>query len=90
MPVMMPKSFDGILVNAVAEWLPANGDRFIYINGDSDTWSATAVRPTDGIDAVWFFMPGKDHGRARIRNMSSSDRAKLVDALERWLEMEIE
>ncbi|MEO0723345.1 MAG: S28 family serine protease [Bacteroidota bacterium] len=90
MPGKMPKSFDGKLVNAVAEWLPANGDRFIYINGDSDTWSATAVRPTDGIDAVWFFMPGKDHGRARIRNMSSSDRAKLVDALERWLEMEIE
>ena len=90
MPGKMPKTFDGKLVNEVAEWLPANGDRFIYINGDSDTWSATAVRPTEGVDALWFFMPGKDHGRARIRNMSAAERAELVSALERWLEMEIE
>ena len=90
MPDNMPKLFDGKLVNAVHEWLPVNGDRFIYINGNSDTWSATAVRPSDQVDALWFFMDGKDHGKARIRNMSKAERTQLVSALERWLEIEIE
>lgn len=90
MPEGLPKSFDGQLVNDVAEWIPVNADRFIFINGNSDTWSATAVRPTEGIDALWFFLDGLDHGKARIRNMKTEERAQMVDALERWLDMEIE
>lgn len=90
MPDNLPKSFDGKLVNDVYEWLPVNGDRFIYINGNSDTWSATAVRPSDGVDAHWFFLDGLDHGKARIRNMNAAERAQLVEALEGWLGIEIE
>lgn len=90
MPGKLPTTFDGKLVNSVYEWLPVNGDRFIYINGDSDTWSATAVRPSEQVDALWFFMEGKDHGQARIRNMNQSERAALVAALEKWLEIDIE
>jgi hypothetical protein len=90
MPTGEEMTFNGKLVNAVSEWLPVNGDRMLYINGDADTWSATAVRPSDEVDAVWFFMPGKDHGKARIRNMNAEDREKLVNTLERWLDMEIE
>jgi len=90
MPDKRPFTFDGELVEAVAEWLPVNGDRFIYINGDADTWSATAVRPTEGLDALWFFLPGKDHGQARIKNMSEAERISLIEALERWLDIEIE
>lgn len=90
MPDNMPKKFDGKLVNAVAEWISANAERFIFINGNSDTWSATAVRPSEGIDALWFFLEGLDHGKARIRNMKTEERAQMVNALERWLEMEIE
>lgn len=70
MPDDLPKTFDGKLVKAVHDWLPENGNQFIYINGNSDTWSATAVRPSDAVDAVWFFMPGKDHGKARIDRKS--------------------
>ncbi len=89
MPGKLPKTFDGELVSSVYEWLPVNGDRFIYINGDSDTWSATAVRPSEEVDAVWFFMEGKDHGQARIRNMNKAERAQLIEALEKWLEIDI-
>ncbi len=90
MPEGLPKKFDGKLVNAVAEWIPANANRFIFINGNSDTWSATAVRPSEGIDALWFFLDGLDHRKARIKNMKAEERAQMVNALERWLEMEIE
>ena len=89
-PMKMKVSYDGSLTHKVNDWLAENGDRFIYINGAIDTWSATAVRPSEGIDALWFFLKGKDHARARIANMNEDELAKLIDALEKWLEMDIE
>lgn len=90
MPNKMPITFDGKLVNKAAEWMTKNGNQFIHINGNADTWSATAVRPTKGLDAHWFFIAGADHGQARIKNMSAADKAKLIEALEGWLDIEIE
>lgn len=90
MPKKMPTSFDGELPRKVAHWLDEQGNHFIYINGDSDTWSATAVRPSGKTNSVWFFMPKTDHGKARIKNMTKADREKLISTLEGWLGMKIE
>ena len=67
-----------------------NGNQFIHINGNADTWSATALRPVKGLEAEWFFLADKDHGAARIKNMTSEERERMIKALERWLETEIE
>lgn len=90
MPDKMPMRFDGVLPRRVHDWLQTEGNRFIYINGNSDTWSATAVRPSGMTDAVFFFMPKTDHAGARIKNMSALDRQRLVSTLEAWLDLEIE
>ncbi len=90
MPGKQPTSFDGDLPKRVAKWIDEYGHNFIYINGDSDTWSATAVRPSGKTNAVFFFMPKIDHSRARIKNMTKAEREKLVGTLEKWLGMEIE
>ncbi len=90
MPNNLPTSFDGELPKRVAKWIDDYGNNFIYINGNADTWSATAVRPSGKTNAVFFFMPKTDHGKARIKNMSKADKDKLVATLEKWLEMEIE
>ena len=90
MPDKLPLSFDGELPRRVHEWLQMNGNHFIYINGNSDTWSATAVRPSGKTNAVFFFMPEADHAKARIKNMSAADRQQLVATLGDWLDMEIE
>jgi hypothetical protein len=89
-PNKMEVAFDGSLLEEVNEWLPVNGDRFIYINGAIDTWSASAVPPNEQSDALWFFMEGKHHGNARIRNMSEKEQQLLIETLERWLEMDID
>jgi hypothetical protein len=88
--VFMPKKgmkpgFDGKLPAKVHEWLKTNDNFFIYINGNSDTWSATAVRPSGKTNALYFFMPNTDHRRARIKNMSDADRQKLLSTLTKWL-----
>lgn len=90
MPGKTPMNFNGSLPKKVQEWLSTHGNNFIYINGNSDTWSATAVRPSGKTNAVFFFMPGTDHGKARISNMTGADREKLAATLEAWLGIEIE
>ena len=88
-PDKMDFEFDVSLLDKVNAWLKKNGNAFIYINGELDTWSASAVPPSEHVDAVWFFMKGKHHGSARIKNMTEEERTSLISNLEKWLEIEI-
>lgn len=89
MPDKMPINFTDELVRKVHNWVNESGNNMIYINGDADTWSSTAVRPSGKTNAVFFFLPGKDHGQARIKNMSDAEREKLLSTLEKWLNMDL-
>ena len=82
-------SFDGSLLNDVHRWLEKEGHKFIYIYGGNDTWSASAVQPSEDVDSEWFFLKGKDHGEARIKNMTSEEKQRLINTLERWLSIKI-
>lgn len=90
MPNKMKVEFDNSVPQKMQKWIKTNGNQFIYINGNKDTWSVTSERPQKGVDALWFFLKDKDHGAARIKNMTTVEREKMVAALERWLELEIE
>lgn len=78
--------FDGQLLKSVNAWLDRGVDRMIYINGAIDTWSATAVPENKKADALWYFMEGKHHANARIKNMNAEEKAQLIAALKRWME----
>ena len=83
----MKANFKGELTNKVSKWTET-APNMIYINGALDTWSATAVPPSDKTNALFFFMDGKHHASARIRNMSEKDKNRLIDTLNTWLEVE--
>ena len=89
-PNKMDVSFDGSLLKDVHEWIESKGNKFIYIYGSKDTWSACALQPSDNVDSKWFFLKDKDHGAARIANMSVEEKQKLVTTLERWLSIKID
>ena len=89
-PNKMDVSFDGSLLKDVHEWIESKGNKFIHIYGSKDIWSACALQPSDKVDSKWFFLKGKDHGAARIANMSVEEKQKLVTILERWLSIKIE
>lgn len=89
MPDKMPVTFTDDLVRKVYDWVNSHGNNMVFINGDSDTWSSTAVRPSGKTNAVFFFLPGKDHGQARIKNMTEAEHQKFVKTLEDWLGMDI-
>ncbi len=90
MPNKMVVPFNNEVPRKALSWLKNKGDQMVYINGNADTWSATAIRPSKNVDALYFFLAGQDHAGARIKNMTITERAELVNALERWLELEIE
>lgn len=90
MPFKMEVAFDNEVMLKAEKWLNKNGHHIIHINGNSDTWSATALRPNKAVDALWFFMAGKDHANARIRNMSTKEQEFIILQLEHWLDIDIE
>jgi hypothetical protein len=90
LPNKMKAAFDPKLLNEINTWLPKQGNKIIHIYGTLDTWSATAVPPSNSVDALWFFIEGKHHGNARIKAMSLKEKAKLTTALERWLAIKID
>jgi hypothetical protein len=85
-PERMEVPYDGgVLAQNVYDWVQANGDAFIYINGALDTWSATAMPPNDARDALYYFLEDQSHGTARIRNMTDEQQDEVKSNLERWL-----
>jgi hypothetical protein len=89
MPGKMKKDFDASLTEKVFEWAKS-ANNMIYINGALDTWSATAVPPSDNSNSLYYFLEGKHHATARIRNMNEEERQMLVMTLEKWLDYKIE
>ncbi len=89
LPNKMEADFDGGLTKKVYNWTHT-ADHMIYINGALDTWSATAAPKSDQNNSLYYFLDGKHHATARIREMNSEQRNKLIQTLEAWLEMSIE
>lgn len=79
----------GGLAKEVHEWLHTDGHRFIHIHGAWDTWNATAFRPTPEqlkkLEARTYFLPQQDHGGARFKNLSESERTEALNTIREWL-----
>lgn len=85
--------YDGRLMNDVIEWLNAKGDKFIYVYGAMDYWSAGAVPQNKDVDSEWFFLKDKRHLETletNVSEMTDSERKKMISILENWLSLEIE
>ncbi len=85
----MNKKFDGTLLNDLNAWLEKKGNKFIYIYGANDTWTASAVRPNEKVKSEWFILKGKHHGNARIKSMTDAEYTRFTSTLEKWLKIEI-
>lgn len=72
---------------AVIPWLRGQGERILYIYGGNDPWTAAALGPAPGLDALQVIQPGANHG-VKIRDLDQA--AAAVAALERWLGIDID
>ena len=76
--VEMP--FDPELSREVEEYLTEEASNFIYIYGEYDTWSATAVSHTGITNSKIFVKEGGSH-RTRINNMPEEQKQDVYQTL---------
>jgi len=84
-PKHLRPEFNPKLMLDLDEWLKLNGNNFIYIYGEKDTWTSTAVEIGNRTNSLKFVVPDANHGTARIKNMPWEQKKQLYDVLERWL-----
>ena len=75
------------LSEEVMEYLSEDGSNFIFIYGEFDTWSATAVPTTGNTNSRIFIKEGGSH-RTRINNMPEEQRNEVYQTLKMFLETE--
>ncbi|MCJ7525934.1 MAG: aminopeptidase [Candidatus Aminicenantes bacterium] len=71
----------------VVPWLRHQAERIIYIYGKDDPWTAAALAPDPGLDALYVVQPGANH-RVKIKDLDR--KAEVIQALERWLQIDID
>ncbi|MDY0199428.1 MAG: S28 family serine protease [Tenuifilaceae bacterium] len=88
----MPKGhkaiFDPEPMQRVNQWVQNDGNYMLYIYGEDDPWSATAVVPGEKTNAVRYIKSNGDH-RTRIHSFPEETQKEIYSTLEEWLELEI-
>ncbi|MDF1575955.1 MAG: S28 family serine protease [Bacteroidales bacterium] len=84
-PENVELSFKKELSYKLQEYLSQEADDFIFIYGEYDTWSATAVTSTGQTNSRIFVKEGGSH-RTRINNMPEEQRKKVYATLETFLD----
>jgi hypothetical protein len=75
------------VMQKVVPWLRNQGERIIYIYGGDDPWTAAALGPLTGLDALQVVQPGANH-TVKICDLDRKDL--VIAALERWLGIDID
>jgi len=84
LPPGVEVSYNPGLSTEVERYLATEGDHFVYIYGEYDTWSATAVTATGQTDSKIYI---KKHGshRSRINNMPEPVKEEIYSTIEQYL-----
>lgn len=74
---------DPAMMKSVGTWLATEGEKILFIYGETDPWTAGAFDPGGAKDTYKFVMPGGNHG-ANITGLTAADQTKALDALAAW------
>ena len=72
----------------VDAFIKDHGNRIIYIYGENDPWSASAVVPGNQTDHLKIVKKGGSH-KTRINNLPEEQQKQVYDKLSEWLEMDV-
>jgi hypothetical protein len=74
---------------AINTWLRYEGKNFIYIYGENDPWTASAVVLTGVTNSIRVINKGGNHG-SRIRDLSPEQRELVYRTLREWTGVTVE
>ncbi len=69
----------------IEQYILEKGENYIFIYGEYDTWSATAVSSTGNTNSKIFYKEGGSH-RTRINNMPEEQKKEVYSTLESFLQ----
>lgn len=83
----IPK-YNGDYMQKVWNYATNEGNNFIYIYGEYDTWTACAITPSSKLNSLKMVKKGATHG-VRINNFSEKDKMRIYNTLSSWLDIKI-
>jgi hypothetical protein len=90
--IFLPKDlnpdFECSTMQKINTWIQKHGDNMIFIYGEIDAWSATAVELTGETNSIKMVKKGGNH-RTRINSFDEVDRTFIIKTLEQWLDYKI-
>jgi hypothetical protein len=72
----------------INSWIQKYGDNMIFIYGEIDSWSATAVELTGETNALKMVKEDGTH-TTRILSFDEADQKRITDSLQVWLDYKI-
>jgi hypothetical protein len=72
----------------INQWLKDSGNNMIYIYGELDAWSSTAVDPGNKTNALKIVKIGGTH-TTRISNLPVDQKELVLKTIEKWLQRKI-
>ena len=78
--------FDPEAMGDVHQWITTQGNNMIFIYGEVDPWSASAVRLSGQTNALKMVKEGGDHS-TRIGDFDQEKKEQILDALRDWLDV---
>lgn len=88
MPKGNTEKFNPEPMRDIDKWIKESGNNMLYIYGEYDAWSSTAVEPGNKTNAVKIINPGGSHG-SRILDLPQNLQDSVFHTLSRWLGMKI-
>ena len=73
----------------VNKWLQSDAEKMLFIYGESDPWSSTAVDIKNNKNIVKIVKPNGSH-RSRILNLPEKEKKVAFETLSKWLGIDIE
>jgi len=88
MPYGVNASYNSDAMKDINNWIQNEGNYMLYIYGENDAWSSTAVEPSGKTNAVKMVNPGGCHG-TRIESFPDDMKESIYNLLESWLDVDI-
>ena len=80
--------FNASAMSDIDRWVEDSGSYMLYIYGQNDAWSATAVDPGRKTNAVKMVCPGGSHS-SRIKDFPPELQDSIYKVLGRWLDLKL-
>jgi hypothetical protein len=88
LPKYLNPQFDCCTMPEINTWIQKHGNNMIFIYGEIDAWSSTAVELTGETNAIKMIKSGGSH-RTRIKNFNETDQQFIINTLTNWIEYQI-